>query len=81
MLIKFKCPKCTNSIVKLFKKAVDIPDYLNCGECGSKKMERTLSTPSTKTTQVIDNGVQAKRVEVMSEVVEQCRERALKEDD
>lgn len=71
MLIKFACnnPDCNNEITKLFKNKSDIPPFLDCGDCGTGKLERQLSSPSTKSTQMIDNGAQARRVEVMSEVV------------
>lgn len=76
MLVNFLCPQCGNSITKLFKKHKDIPSDINC-ICGSK-LERQLSGPTSKSTQIIDNGVQARQVEVMNEVVEQERERAIK---
>jgi hypothetical protein len=71
MLIHFKCNNtdCPNEITKLFKHSKDISSWLDCGECGVGKLERQLSVPSTKSTQMIDNGNQARRVEVMSEVV------------
>ena len=73
MMIKFECnnPECDNSIDKFFKNAKDIPPFLDCGACGTGKLERTLGAPSSKSTQVIDNGSQARRVEVMNAVVEQ----------
>lgn len=73
MIIKFECnnPDCDNGIDKFFKSATDIPPFLDCGACGTGKLERTLGAPSSKSTQVVDNGSQARRVEVMSVVVEQ----------
>lgn len=81
-MIKFQCnnPDCSNYISKIFNNSKDIPPFLDCGECGTGKMERTLSTPASKSTQFIDNGVQSRRVEVSSEVVEKERQRLYTED-
>ena len=74
MMIRFKCnnPECDNRIDKYFKSAKDIPPFLDCAadSCGTGKLERTLGAPSSKSTQFIDNGSQARKVEVMSAVVE-----------
>ena len=82
MLIKFVCnnPDCDNSIKKYFKKSKDIPCFLDCGACGTGKLERQLGAPSTKTTQIIDNGIQARQVEVSTEVVEKERQRLQNEE-
>lgn len=71
MLINFVCnnPDCNNSVEKFIKKVSDIPPFLDCGECGTGKLERQLGAPFTKTTMVVDNGIQAKQVEVSTEVV------------
>jgi len=73
MMIKFVCNNldCDNCITKYYKKAKDIAPFLDCGACGTGKLERTLAAPTAKSTQFIDNGSQARRVEVMQEVVEQ----------
>jgi hypothetical protein len=72
-MIKFQCnnPDCTNEIIKLFVKLKDIAPFLDCGQCGTGKLERQLSAPSSKSTQMIDNGTQARRVEVMDVIIEQ----------
>lgn len=71
-MIKFVCnnPECDNNIDKFFKSAKDIPPFLDCGACGTGKLERTLGAPSSKSTQFIDNGAQARKVEVMDAVIE-----------
>lgn len=77
MLINFKCnnPDCENEIRKFFKKFKDVPSFLDCGACGSGKLERLLSAPTNRTKQYIDNGTQARRTEVMNEVIEQEQEK------
>lgn len=83
MLIEFKCNNidCSNKITKWFKKPKDISPFLDCGSCGSGKLERQLGAPTSKTTQIIDNGAMAKQVEVMNEVVLKEQERLYREDD
>lgn len=82
MLIKFVCnnPDCDNEITKFYKNAKDIAPFLDCGACGTGKLERTLAAPSSKSTQFVDNGVQSRRVEVMQQVIEQETEKLNKDD-
>lgn len=77
MLIKFECnnPECDNNISKFFKSAADIPPFLDCGGCGVGKLERILGAPTSNSTQIIDNGVQPRQVELMNAVVEKEQER------
>lgn len=81
-MIKFECnnPDCDNNITKLYTSAKQIPPFLDCGACGTGKLERQLSAPSAKSTQVIDNGLQARQTEVMNAVVEKEQERLSEED-
>lgn len=79
MMILYKCEKCGNSIRKHYFSKKGIVDEIDCGECGGK-LERQLSAPSSKSTQVIDNGIQARKVEVIDAVVEKERERILSGD-
>lgn len=76
-MIKFVCnnPDCDNNITKYYKNAKDIAPFLDCGACGTGKLERTLGAPTSKSTQFVDNGSQARRVEVMKEVVEKESEK------
>lgn len=81
MLITFECnnKECKNAITKSFKKAVEIPPFLDCGACGSGKLERMLGAPMSKSTQFIDNGMYERAVEVNSEVVQKEYDRIKKE--
>ena len=78
MIIKFICnnPDCNNNISKYYKTAKKIAPFLDCGACGTGKLERSLGAPSTKSTQFVDNGNQARRVEVMNAVVEKEQKKA-----
>lgn len=71
-IVTFLCnnPDCDNSIDKSFKSAKLIPPFLDCGACGTGKLERQLGSPGSHKTQIIDNGVQSRQVEVIDEVVE-----------
>ena len=77
MIVEFMCnnPDCGNVASKFFHKASDIPPFLDCGACGTGKLERQLGAPSSKTTQIIDNGIMARKVEILNEVVEKEVER------
>lgn len=81
MLIAFQCnnPQCRNAITKSFKKAGEIPPFLDCGACGSGKLERVLGAPMSKSTQFIDNGLYERAVEVNSEVVQKESDKIKKE--
>lgn len=72
-MIEFVCnnPDCDNQIDKYYRKANEIPPFLDCGQCGTGKLERGLGSPSTVSTQVVDNGLQARSVEVKKHIVEQ----------
>lgn len=82
MMIYFSCnnPDCNNWIKKFFKNSKDIPPFLDCGSCGTGKMERQLSAPSSKSTQIIDNGLQARKIEISNSIIQKERKR-LQEDD
>jgi hypothetical protein len=82
MLIAFECNnrECKNAITKSFKKAADVPPFLDCGACGVGKLERLLGAPMSKSTQFIDNGLYERAVEVNSEVVQKEYDRIKKEE-
>ena len=81
MMIEYVCTKCDNSSLKYYKKAKDVPDYIDCDPCkGEKVMERQLGAPNTKSTQFVDNGLQARRVEVSSDIVQQEKDKLYRDD-
>lgn len=72
MMIRFVCnnPECNNEITKYYKNAKTIAPFLDCGACGTGKLERVMGAPSSKSTQIIDNGQQARKIEILNAVVE-----------
>ena len=84
-MITFACnnPECTNCVDKFFRpsKKNEIPAFLDCGECGIGKMERVLGKPSSVSKFTIDNGLQAKEVEVINDIWTMNHEIANKKDD
>ena len=83
MIVYYVCnnPDCDNHIKKYYRSHKDIVGCLDCGECGTGKLERQLSAPTSKSTQIIDNGIQSRQVEVMDVIVEKERERLSEKDD
>lgn len=77
MLIQYICnnSECENSISKFFKSHNDIAPFLDCGACGTGKLERDYEAPTSKSTIVVDNGSQAKAIELLADVVEREREK------
>lgn len=63
-MITYECNLCPNTIKKFFQKASEAKGYLRC-ECGGNMM-RKLSPPSSNSKQFVDNGVQARKTEVLS---------------
>ncbi|HLD91645.1 MAG TPA: hypothetical protein VI911_11660 [Patescibacteria group bacterium] len=79
MIIIFKCnnPKCQVEIKKYFKNTTDIPRNLDCGICMMGKMERQLSSPFSKSTEVIDNGLRQRQLEINKDIVESERQKVI----
>lgn len=77
MLISYTCNNsdCQNSISKFFRTHNEVAPFLDCGACGTGKLERDFEAPTSKSTITVDNGSQAKSVEVLSDVVEKEREK------
>jgi len=69
MLVLYKCEKCGTEKSKYYKSHKDIKESVEC-ECEDGCLERQLFSPSTKTTQVIDNGAMSRSVELSNDVIE-----------
>jgi len=71
--ILYICNKCRKENKRFFKSSIEIQNKLECN-CGGE-LERQLSSPSQRSKMVIDNGVQAKAVELDREIVEIIEDR------
>lgn len=72
-MIVFDC-KCGNVKKKFFSNSKKITDNVECDKCKGK-MVRQLSPPSQRSKMVVDNGVQAKAVELDREIVDIIEDR------
>jgi hypothetical protein len=76
-IINYTC-ECKHSIGKFFRQAKDSPVLFSCEKCG-KDMKKTLSIPSSSSKIIVDNGIQARAVEVIPNIVELNQERSNKD--
>ena len=76
-LIFYKC-ECGHSTSKFFRRPKEAPPTSKCDKC-SDELKKQLSAPSSTSKIVIDNGVQARAVEVDLEVVKDIEARSTKD--
>ena len=67
-LIAYAC-KCKHVIKKFFRQGKDAPAFFACEKCNSQ-MKKSLSAPSNGSKIVVDNGVQARAVEIVPDIIE-----------
>lgn len=67
-IIAYSC-ECKNSIKKFYRSAKDSPTVFLCNKCG-KNMGKMLSSPSSGSKVVVDNGVMARSVEITPDIIE-----------
>lgn len=75
-IIAYQC-SCGLVTKKFYRAVKDIPSCIVC-KCGNDS-DRTLSAPSSASMVSIDNGVQARAVEVNLNIVEDIRNRSTKD--
>lgn len=76
-LIAYLC-ECKNSKKKYFRQVKDVPAVIICDVC-SKEMKKLLSSPTNSSKITVDNGVQARAVEIIPNIVEINEERSRKD--
>lgn len=76
-LIHYLC-ECKYSQTKFYRQAKDAPATLPCVKCG-KEFKKQLSAPSSTSKITVDNGFQARAVEINPDIVEINRERSEKD--
>lgn len=76
-LIAYLC-ECKNSKTKYFRQVKDVPAFIICNKC-EKEMKKCLSSPTSSSKIVVDNGIQARAVEIIPDIVEINQERSKKD--
>jgi hypothetical protein len=76
-IIHYLCD-CGNAMSKFFRQAKESPAFFLCTKC-EKNAKKILKAPSSTSVVSIDNGIQARAVEVNLEVVEDIRARSTKD--
>ena len=75
-IIVFACGK--HSSKRFYRSAQLVPAYITCAECG-EEMKKQLSAPSSESKVIVDNGFQARAVEVNPDIVQINKERSDKD--
>ena len=73
MLVLYKCNLCSNQIKKLVKEGAKHAGFLQC-HCGGI-LEKALPNINTSSIEIVDNGLQQKRVELRKDAHERMKER------
>jgi len=75
-IIAYSC-SCKNLTKKFYRLGKDAPAYVLCDRCGLQ-MKKLLSPPSSTSKVTVDNGFQARAVEVNPDIVQINKERSEK---
>jgi hypothetical protein len=76
-MISYAC-ECGHKFSKVFRKATGIPSTLICEKCDGS-MKRLLSGPNSSSKISVDNGVQARAVEISPDIIETNQARSNKD--
>lgn len=72
-IIRYNC-ECGHTVGKFHRAGASAPALISC-TCG-KDMKRTLSGPTSDTKIVVDNGVQARKVEINVDAIKDNQNKA-----
>lgn len=75
-LIHYLCG-CKHSTNKFYRQAKEAPTIILCNSCKGEA-KKMLSAPSSTSKIVVDNGVQARAVEVNPDIIEINKDRSNK---
>jgi len=75
-MIHYICHDCGFSTKKIFRKG-PFPSALICEKCNNT-MKKELSAPTSSSKISVDNGVQARRVEISPDIIETNEKRSNK---
>lgn len=76
-LIAYAC-LCGHTAKKFFRQVAKAPAVFLCEYCNKENMKKQLSAPNSTSKITIDNGVQARAVEVNPDIIAINQERANK---
>jgi hypothetical protein len=76
-IIAYACD-CGKTAKKFYRQVAKAPAVLLCEYCNKENMKKQLSAPNSTSTVIVDNGVQARAVEVNPEIIRINQERANK---
>lgn len=68
-LIAYSC-SCGHSFKKFIRQAKNASAVLICPSCNTEQAKKQLSSPSSSSKIVVDNGVQARAVEIVPDIIE-----------
>lgn len=77
-LIAYKCD-CGHSVKKFMRQAKDAPASFVCPVCAVSEMKKQLSSPSSSSKITVDNGHQARAVEISPDIIEINKARSEKD--
>lgn len=76
-LIAYLC-ECKNSKKKYYRQVKDVPAVIICDKC-EKEMKKCLSSPTNSSKITVDNGLQARAVEIIPDIIEINKARSEKD--
>ena len=76
-LLYYLC-NCTHHFSKFFRHPTQAPPILACEKC-NKEAKKQLKAPNSTSVLTIDNGIQAKSVEINPDIIESNIENSTKD--
>ena len=76
-MIAYVCT-CGHTAKKLVRQVAQAPAFLLCEQCNKENMKKSLSAPTSTSKITVDNGSQARAVEVNPDIIRINQERANK---
>lgn len=77
-LIAYQC-NCGHIEKKFMRQAKNVPASFLCPKCNTDQMKKLLSSPSSSSKITVDNGVQARAVEIVPDIIEINKARSEKD--
>lgn len=76
-IIVYAC-ECGQTVKKFYRQVAQAPAVILCEQCNKENMKKQLSAPNSTSKISIDNGLQARAVEVNPDIIVINHERANK---